>query len=280
MSHRTELSLAFVLYLWFSIFNVGFAQDISSTLLHDPCSFKAKHTYKTKYSSVKFIGDPDPQGYGTRWICYDGKELVETRQISSGGHYIFAFESYHAEYLEVGGKYVKQNGKLVMLRMIVQEDTTPDADNHYWLLDFREKEPLVVGPMAVGLQDNSRNFDVIWNENSVLFILDDDGLPLGMAGASRGGYSPEWGKDERKFIENGAVTLELNGKKLPLLNKDGLYHEAQRKLSRIDGLVTLERNGKEISPPKNKKAKDIKILYLAYLYDYKQKKLIDAVVEE
>jgi hypothetical protein len=211
-----------------------------------PCSLKVNVSYFTKYAKAKF--EEDPQGGGSRWICYNEKVLVETRPIYSGGYYSFALSNVAEEYLEEGNEYVRINDNLVLLRMVVQENTEPDSDNHYWLIDFREKEPLVVGPMGGG--DASREFRVIWNDQNVIVILDDDGYPLGSDGQPRGGHRPKWKKGEYKFVKNGDIKIELDGKQYPILNKDGKYREKMG------------------------------MLYRAYLYDYKKKQLIEAVIEE
>ena len=222
------------------------ADDIKPPLSTSPCSKVVYREFFSQYSRVTFIEDPTYGG--ARWLCFEGKILTETRPSSNGGYYSFAFDNLEDEYLDEGGKYVKRNGKLVLLRMVVQEYTAGDADNRYWLIDFREKEPLVVGPM--GGNDASREFRVIWNDQSVIVILDDDGYPLGSDGQPRGGDRPSWKKGEYKFVKNGDIKIELDGKQYPVLNKDGKYREKMG------------------------------MLYRAYLYDYKKKQLIEAVIED
>ena len=52
-----------------------------------------------------------------------------------------------------------------MLRIVIKEDSEGDNDNHYWLIDFREKEPRVIGPF--GEADDSKSYEVSWGKNDV-----------------------------------------------------------------------------------------------------------------
>jgi hypothetical protein len=212
--------------------NMSYAVEQGQTPA-SPCSYAVYgNSHYTKYSVADFM--TEPHASDVRWLCYGGKLLLQTRASSNGGNYVWSLDNIRYEFLKEGKKFAKQNGHTIMLRMVVQEYTSVDADNRYWLIDFREKEPLVVGPMCE--HDASQNFNVIWNDQSVIVVLD--------------GGENIWDKGERKPVENGGQTVDLNGKQVPMLNKDGKDHNKDE------------------------------TIYPACLYDYKKKQAIDAYIME
>lgn len=232
MFHQISIRILLSAYLLLALPSTSRAVEIQAQTPISPCTYNVYDKTYTKYSIAMFMTEPDHNE--VRWLCYDGKVLLKTRDSSNGGHYVWSLDNIRYEFLKEGKKFAKQNGNTIMLRMVVQEYTYGDADNRYWLIDFREKEPLVVGPMCE--HDASQNFNVIWNDQSVIVVLD--------------GGENTWGKGERKPVENGELTVELNGKQVPMLNKDGKDHDKDE------------------------------TIYQACLYDYKKKQTIDAYIME
>lgn len=144
--------------------NIAHAENISPQSSASPCTYRVYEGYYTKYSSVKLMYEV---GNSTvRWLCYDGKVLLQTRPSSRGGYHRLWTDHPALEFLMQGKKIVKKNGYPILLRVVVQESAR-DYDNLYWLIDFREKVPQVIGPFGEGAGDGSETFEVSWGEEDV-----------------------------------------------------------------------------------------------------------------
>lgn len=243
MYNKTLLRLVFFVCLWAALPSITTAAAIPAQPSDSPCPSDETGTYYTKYGILSFVRDREGDD---RWICYNGKVLTKTRPASNGGYYRLWTDDIQNESLrEEGGKYVKKNGRKILLRMIVKEETGLDADPRYWMLDFRQEEPIVAGPMkARDSSINSRLYSVIWTDQSVIVILDDDGGP-------RGGSGSDWTKGAYQYIDK--VLLEEDAEdKLSLITKNN------RALKEGETLTTFD----------------------AYVYDYKNKKIIETDIEK
>jgi hypothetical protein len=83
-----------------------------------------------------------------------------------GGYHSLWTDHLALEFLKQGKKIVKKNGYPILQRMVVQESDR-DNDNLYWLLDFREKEPKVIGSFGEGAGDGSVTYEVSWGKDDV-----------------------------------------------------------------------------------------------------------------
>ena len=259
------------------------ADELPQNTSNQFCSYREYYTVVTPSSVVTFTF----KAVGSvRWICVDGKLILEAGH-NEGNENYFDFVS---DFVREGGKMVKRQGRPIVLRMVVNEHSTPrELYNSFWLLDFRNKEPLLVGPMVS--PELGRVFSVIWHEDNVMVVFDDEGGPEG----GRFDDRPQWGKAERQFVKG--VEAESTDKvflkdrdthelismaNLPLMNKDGVFHPGKRSYVNMphDRLV---RNGKLIPATVKKgeeKVKNARNIYPAYYYDYKTNKLTAVAIED
>lgn len=227
-----KIGILFGVTLLVVLTGISRANDVRATPATSPCTNLIGKRFVTKNSTITFRHET--KNSNVSWICNEGNLLVEARK-AAGSKYSYRLHNSDSEHLKQGSEYVKRDGRLILLRMVVQEDTGLDGDNRYWLLDFREDQPQVIGPM--GGNDASQNVSVIWNDQSVIVVLD------------RGNHARTWKPGKRKLVQNGNETVEMNGKQVPILNRDGKSHDG-------------------------------KAVYPAYLYDYKKKEIAEAVIEE
>lgn len=167
----------FVITFQFSALN-SYGEDTTTQSTNSPCVEKAnespktawstvfsmEESYKTLFSVVQFVKAVDGR---TRWICYDGKILLSARPSRNDYHSFVTYNGNHAFELIMKGKdVVKKDGRPVVSRIVVQEEYN-DHDNYYWLLDFRQKEPKVIGPFGVGADDDYESYEVSWGKDNV-----------------------------------------------------------------------------------------------------------------
>ena len=169
----------------------------------------------------------------------------------------------------------------IVLRMVINEGTDPDAEfgNPFWLFDFRNKEPLVVGPMVAPY--DGLVFSVIWQDDSVIVVFDTE-----QNGAGLDGHDADWSKRGKKFVADIEASRSYGRDSLPLMNKDGVYYEGKRNYVNMPQ-SRLTRKGKLILSTVQKgvqkgesKVKNARSIYPAYLYEYKTKKLTAVAIEE
>ena len=245
MCHPFVLRNAFAVIMLVVIPTLVQANDIINLKKSD-CTSEENKGRPTKYSTVSIIEKSRQMNISL--VCYNGKKLLETRSGSNGGLYYYEWvtDDYQNEFLKDDeGKYVKKNGEPVISRMIFKEDTGLDADPRYWMLDFRQEEPIVAGPMVA--RDSSRNsrlYSVIWTDQSVIVILDDDGGP-------RGGSGSDWTKDAYKYIDKIIKEGDVDDQ-LSLITKNN------RALKEGETLTTFD----------------------AYIYDFKNNKIIETDIEK
>jgi hypothetical protein len=236
MPNKPILCRLFCVCLLLVLPDFSYADNEQLLTTEMPCPNLTQGGYETKYSTVSIVSEPHKSSY--RWICYKGKILVQTKKASNGGFYDWSIDNLLYEDLKEGKELVKINGRTVLARMVIQEQTYGE-DNQYWFLDFSKEEPLVIGPIIE--HSATRNFSVIWEDQRVIIILDDNQPKFGTAHNWRGG--------PYKFREDLYV-LGDNEEHIPI----------------------LAINGKAST-------KDVE-MFTAYVYDYKEKKLIQAVIEE
>jgi hypothetical protein len=244
MCYKIIFRYLFSAFLLLGLPTLAIADELLQSSI-SPCPTDVLRGRPTKYSSVSFIENHKLKNVSL--VCYKGKALLETRLGSNGGLYYYEWvtDDYQNEFVEEGGKYVKKNGQPVISRMIVKEETGLDADPRYWMLDFRQEEPIVAGPMKARESSRySRLYSVIWTDQSVIVFLDDDSGP-------RGGSGSHWTKDAYKYIDK--VLLDDDSEdKLSLITKNN------RELKEGETLTTFD----------------------AYVYDYKNKKIIETDIEK
>lgn len=255
MCYKINFLNFFAAFLLLVLPTLVIADDMLQTS-NSPCPTDEHRGRPTKYSAVSFIENHKLKNVSL--VCYKGKILLETRLGSNGGLYYYEWvtddsqnETLKEETLSLrkNGELVRyavqKNGQPVISRMIVKEETGLDADPRYWMLDFRQEEPIVAGPMkARDSSRHSRLYSVIWTDQSVIVILDDDGGP-------RGGSGSDWTKGAYQYIDK--VLLEEDAEdKLSLITKNN------RALKEGETLTTFD----------------------AYVYDYKNKKIIETDIEK
>ena len=160
ISLQYVLSASLVLF----IFNISCADTIPLQSSESPCTFEVYEAYNTKYSRVEFMHEKGSSNI--RWLCYEGKALLQARPSVRGGYHSLWTDQPALEFLKPGNKIVKKNGYPILLRMVIQE-ADRDYDNVYWLIDFREKEPRVIGPFGEGAGDGSETYEVSWGKDDV-----------------------------------------------------------------------------------------------------------------
>ena len=250
--------IQFIVRILFSICLLMLLPSISYAVNSEPqasahtCQSDETGTYYTKFGVLNFFYETN----GGKWICYNGKVLIESRRGSNGGYYRLLSDDFYNETLKEDTLSLRKNGELVryavqkngqpvISRMIVKEETGLDADPRYWMLDFRQEEPIVAGPMkARDSSRHSRLYSVIWTDQSVIVILDDDSGP-------RGGSGSHWTKDAYKYIDK------------VLLDDDA-----------EDQLSLITKNNREL------KEGETITTFDAYVYDYKNKRIIETDIEK
>jgi hypothetical protein len=163
-----QITIRYLLYvsLLFSITNIACADSTATQSPESPCSQEVNESYFSQYSSVKFINEVGHSA--VRWLCYDGKVLLQAKPSSNGGYHVFSTYNGNVafELLKRGKKIVRKDGYPILLRLVVQESAR-DNDNLYWLLDFLDKEPKVIGPFGEGAGDGSETYEVSWGKDDV-----------------------------------------------------------------------------------------------------------------
>ena len=228
---KSNLMLVLFVCIYYIVPINSFADELTQNNLNTPCSYPITGKTLTPYSVVTYMSKPDGKG-SDLWICMDDKLVLKAGLRDGRQSY---FGDAEAEYLREAGKLVKRDGKRILLRMVIEENNFREMYNSFWLLDFRNKKPLIVGPMVT--PNNGGPFDVIWHEDNVIVTFHSvAGTQLG-----RFDYRPKWGKEERKFVSDVvAETLdkkfikdnetreEITIPNLPLMNKDGVFHPGKR----------------------------------------------------
>ena len=285
--NRISVLVTCVIFLWPFC---SHADELPQKNINAPCSYKVRRSVVTPYSIVTFMVEPNKSG-PARWICVDDKLVLEVG-IRDGRQ--SSFQDTHGDILTKGGEWVERLGKPIVLRMVIEENNFREMYNSFWLLDFRNKELLLVGPMVT--PNNGGPFDVIWYEDSVIVTFHSvAGTQLG-----RFDYQPNWGKAERKFVKDveadtaTAADKELTKDEetkeditlttLPLMNKDGVFHPGKRNYINMPH-DRLLRKGTVIPSTvqiqkSNAKVKNTRNIFPGYYYDYKTKKLTAIAIEE
>ena len=266
------------------------ADELPQNNINAPCSNPVQGKTMTPYSIVTYMSKPNGKG-SDLWICVDDK-LVLAAGIRDGRQSYFG--DAESEYLREAGKLVKRDGKRILLRMVIEENNFRELFNSFWLLDFRNKEFLLVGPMVA--PERGGPFDVIWYEDSVIVTFH----AVGGTQLGRFDYQPNWGKEERKFVKDVAAEIaesdnakvrfvidnetneDMTIPNLPLMNKDGVFHPGKRNYINMPH-DRLALKGKPIPSTVKKgedKVKNARSIYPGYHYDYKTKKLTAVAIEE
>lgn len=268
----------------------SFADELPQNNINAPCSYPVQGKTVTPYSIVTYMSKPNGKG-SDLWICVDDILVLAAGRRDGRQSY---FGDTRADFLIKDGENVKRLGKRIVLRMVIEENNFREMYNSFWLLDFRNKELLLVGPMVT--PNNGGPFDVIWYEDSVIVTFHSvAGTQLG-----RFDYQPNWGKAERKFVKDveadtaTAADKELTKDEetkeditlttLPLMNKDGVFHPGKRNYINMPH-DRLLRKGTVIPSTiqiqkSNAKVKNTRNIFPGYYYDYKTKKLTAIAIEE